>query len=100
MFPASNRGEGTNIGFPDVCLTPAGPAMVPVPYPNMAMNAQAVPFSPTVMISMMNALNTGWKIPMTSGDEAGVGGPFIKMMGAYTMGNPIVSIDGMPAINL
>jgi carboxyl-terminal processing protease len=100
MLPASNRGVGMNIGFPDVCLTPAGPAVVPIPYPNFALNVQAVPFSPIVKVSMMNALNQMSKIPMTFGDDAGVAHPVFKQMGQYTMGNPIVFVDLMPAINL
>lgn len=100
MLPASNRGVGMNIGFPDVCLTPAGPAVVPIPYPNIAMNVQAAPFSVLVLITMMNALNMASKILMTSGDEAGVAHPMIKQMGAYTMGNPIVFIEKLPGINL
>lgn len=101
MLPASNRGAGQNLGFPDVCLTPAPPAPpVPVPYPNIALNAQAVGFSPVVKISGVNALNVGSAIPMTSGDEAGAAHPSIKGQGKYTMGNPIVSIDRLPAINL
>jgi carboxyl-terminal processing protease len=100
MLPASNRGVGMNIGFPDVCNTIVGPATVPIPYPNLAMNAQATPFSSTVKVSMMNALNMASSIPMTSGDEAGTAHPTIKGAGRYTMGNPIVSIENMPAINL
>ena len=34
MRPASNQGVGKNIGFPDVCNTPVGPATAPLPYPN------------------------------------------------------------------
>ncbi len=35
MFPASTKGGGTAIAFPDVCKTPAPPApFVPTPYPN------------------------------------------------------------------
>ncbi len=98
MLPASNRGAGGNVGFPDVCNTPIAGAPVPVPYVNMALNAQAMPFSPTVKVSMMNALNLASKIPMTSGDEAGVLGPMIKQMGGYTGGDVVVSIDGLPAI--
>jgi carboxyl-terminal processing protease len=98
MLPASNRGVGMNIGFPDVCLTP--PAAVPVPYPNFAMNVLAAPFVPNVLISMMPALNLASKIVMTTGDEPGVMGPWIKLMGAYTMGNPVVSVGGLPGINL
>ncbi len=101
MLPASNRGAGMNMGFPDVCLTPAPPAPpIPVPYPNIAMNAQAVGFAPTVMVSMMNALNIGTRIAMSSGDEAGVAHPTIKGGSGYVMGNPIVSINKLPAINL
>lgn len=100
MLPASNRGAGMNIGFPDVCNTIVGPATVPIPYPNFALNVQATPFSPTVKVSMMPALNMSSAIPMTMGDEAGTAHPTIKGMGRYTMGNPIVFIDGMPAINL
>jgi len=100
MLPASNRGAGMNLGFPDVCNTVVGPATVPIPYPNIAMNAQALGFSPIVKVSMVNALNMGSKIPMTSGDEAGAAHPTVKGAGAYTMGNPIVSIDKLPAITL
>ncbi len=100
MLPASNRGAGMNIGFPDVCLTPAAPAPIPVPYPNIGMNAQAQAFSLTVKISGVNALNQGSIISMTSGDEAGSAHPMIKGMGKYTMGNPLVNIDKLPAINL
>ncbi len=100
MLPASNRGAGMNMGFPDVCLTPAAPAPIPVPYPNMAMNAQAAPFAATVMVCKMPALNMGSKIPMTMGDEGGSAHPTFKGMGAYTMGNPKVLIEKLPAINL
>ena len=101
MLPASNRGAGMNLCFPDVCLTPAPPAPpIPVPYPNIAMNAQATGFAPNVKVSGMNALNLGTRIPMTSGDEAGAAHPTIKGGGGYTLGNPIVSINKLPAINL
>lgn len=100
MLPASNRGAGMNLGFPDVCNTIVGPATVPIPYPNIAMNAQAAPFSPIVKLSMMPALNVGSMIPMTSGDEAGTAHPTVKGPGRYTMGNPIVFVDGLPGINL
>lgn len=100
MLPASNRGVGMNIGFPDVCLTPAVPAPIPIPYPNFALNAQAAPFSVLVMITMVNALNLASKIPLTFGDDAGSAHPMFKQMGAYTMGNPIVFIEKLPGITL
>jgi carboxyl-terminal processing protease len=89
-----------NVGFPDVCNTPAGPAVVPVPYPNIAQNCQAAGFSPNVKICQMNALHVGSVIPITSGDEAGVAHPTIKGAGRFTQGNPVVKVNFMPAINL
>ncbi len=100
MMPASNRGAGMNVGFPDVCLTPAAPSPIPVPYPNMAMNVQAASFSPTVKVTFMPALNMGSKIPMSTGDEGGTAHPMFKTVGAYTMGNPIVLVSKLPAVNL
>lgn len=100
MLPASNRGVGMNFGFPDVCLTPAFPAPVPIPYPNFALNAQAAPFCVLVMITMVNALNMASKIPITFGDDAGTAHPMFKQMGTYVMGNPIVFIEKLPGITL
>lgn len=100
MLPASNRGVGMNIGFPDVCLTPAGPAVVPVPYPNFGQHAMAAPFAATVMVTAMNALNLASTIPMTQGDQPGVAHPTVMGAGRFTMGNPIVNIEGLPGINL
>lgn len=100
MLPASNRGVGMNIGFPDVCLTPTPAGPVPIPYPNFALNAQAVAFSPIVKVSGVHALNLGSKIPMTFGDDPGTAHPVFKQVGAYLVGNLVVSIDRLPAINL
>ncbi|MDC3961335.1 S41 family peptidase [Polyangium jinanense] len=100
MLPASNRGAGMNFGFPDVCLTPTPVGPVPIPYPNIAMNAQASVFSPIVKVSGVHALNLGSMIAMTSGDEAGTAHWTVKGPGKYIMGNPIVFVDKMPAINL
>lgn len=100
MLPASNRGAGMNFGFPDVCLTPTPAGPVPIPYPNFAMNAQAAVFSQVVKVSGVHALNLGSMISMTSGDEPGSAHWTVKGPGKYVMGNPIVFIDRLPAINL
>jgi carboxyl-terminal processing protease len=100
MLIAANRGAGQNLGFPDVCNTPAGPATVPIPYPNLALNAQATGFANKVIMRGMNALNLGSQIPMTSGDEAGVAHPTIKGASRYTTGNPKVFLEGLPAVTL
>jgi carboxyl-terminal processing protease len=99
MMPASNSGVGMNIGFPDVCVTPVGPVPTPIPYPNMALNATAVPFAESVFISFMPGLNMSAEMPVTLGDQAGTLSPFMGP-GHYTLGNPTVMIEAMPAINL
>lgn len=100
MLPASNKGAGMNLGFPDVCNTIVGPATVPIPYPNLAMNMMASKFSTIVKVTMMPALNLASRIPMTMGDEAGTAHPMTKQAGAYTMGNPVVFVEKLPGINL
>ena len=99
MLPASNSGLGMNMGFPDVCVTPVGPVPTPIPYPNMAMNATAVPFAANVLITFVPGLNMGAEMPITLGDQAGVESPFMGP-GRYTMGNPTVMVDALPAVNL
>jgi len=59
MLPATNRGAGGTLNFPDVCLTPMVPSPVPIPYPDLGMTAMAVPFSPNVLLTFVNALNMG-----------------------------------------
>lgn len=100
MLMASNNGTGMNVGFPDVCLTPAGPAVVPVPYPNLAMNMMASVFSLIVFVTKRPGLHMGSVIPMTTGDEGGVAHPMIKGPGTYTVGNPKVFVEKLPGINL
>jgi hypothetical protein len=103
MF-ANTQMMGMDMGFPDVCLTPAGPAVVPVPYPNIAMGPTAIPNQMSIMIMGMPAHNLGTIIPMTNGDNAGVAmgvasgtvmGPSRHLTAAFT-----VLFSGMPATRL
>ncbi|GAA4342108.1 DUF4150 domain-containing protein [Pigmentiphaga soli] len=104
MF-ANTQMAGTDMGFPDVCLTPAPPAPpIPVPYPNVAMGMTAVPNVVNVLIVGMPAHNLGTSVPMTNGDNAGVAtgvasgtvmGPSRHLTGAFT-----VLINGMPATRM
>jgi carboxyl-terminal processing protease len=105
VLPASNRGAGQALNFPDVCKTPAPPApFVPAPYPDIGMNMQAAPFSPFVSVGFVPATNMGTLKVMTSGDEVGAMGGLVTGMikgpGKLTMGNPIVFVTGLPAENL
>ncbi|MGH7066347.1 MAG: DUF4150 domain-containing protein [Acetobacteraceae bacterium] len=103
MF-ANTQMMGMDMGFPDVCLTPAGPVVVPIPYPNIAMGPMAIPNQETVFIMAMPAHNLGTTIPMTNGDNAGLAlgvasgtvmGPSRHVLGAET-----VLFSGMPATRL
>src|SRR5689334_17526415 len=100
MLPASNKGPSLSFGFPDVCRTPVGPVIVPIPYPNFGAHAQAATFSPIVSVAMIPALNQGSIIAMTTGDEPGVAHWTVKGPGTFDMGNPVVFVDMLPAINL
>lgn len=103
MF-ANTQMMGMDMAFPDVCLTPAGPVMVPIPYPNIAMGPTAIPNQTTVLIMAMPAHNLGTITPLTNGDEAGVGmgvasgmimGPSRHLTGSFS-----VLYEGMPATRL
>ena len=100
MLPASNRGAGQALAFPDVCNTPVGPATSPIPYPNTGMTAQAQNYSQFVKVSGVNALNIGSTITQTMGDEAGTAHATIKGSVTFTQGDTIVSIDKLPAVRL
>jgi len=103
MF-ANCQMMGTDMGFPDVCLTPTPAGPVPIPYPNVAMGPMAVPNCPNILIMGMPVHNLATTIPMTNGDNAGVMlgvasgtvmGPSRHLTGAFT-----VLWMGMPASRL
>ena len=100
MMPASNASAGMSIGFPDVCLTPAAPAPIPVPYPNLAPNAMSIGFVPTLLVNMMPAIHMMVKTAMTNAMEGGAAHPMFKQMGGYTMGQPTILYNGIPSISL
>lgn len=103
MF-ANTQMMGMDMGFPDVCLTPAGPAVVPIPYPNIAMGPMGVPAAYTILFGGAPAHNLSTMVPMTNGDNAGVAmgvasgtvmGPSRHLTAAFT-----VLVGGMPATRL
>ena len=76
IAPAS----GVAFAFPDVCLTPAGPAgNVPVPYPNIAQLSDADPISDEgdkeLLVGGEHVLLLGSEVSSTTGDEAGSASP-------------------------
>lgn len=103
MF-ANTQMMGMDFAFPDVCLTPAVPAPVPLPYPNFALGPTAIPSQVTCLIMAMPQHNLGTVTPLTNGDNAGVAtgvasgtvmGPSRHLTAAFT-----VLICGMPATRL
>lgn len=92
---------GTDMAFPDVCLTPSPAGPVPITYPNIAAGPMAVPNLPTILFSGAPAHNLGTTIPMTNGDNPGLAlgvasgvvmGPSRHTTGAFT-----VLLKGLPA---
>jgi hypothetical protein len=71
MFMLS-MGPGTDLAFPDVCLTPIGPVVTPVPYPNTAMSATTMPMVPNVLVECTPALNMMSMGLVSLGDQPGV----------------------------
>jgi hypothetical protein len=95
---------GMDLGFPDVCLTPAGPAVVPIPYPNIALGPMGVPAAYNILFMCAPAHNLATTVVMTNGDNAGLAtgvasgtvmGPSRHLTAAFT-----VLVDGMPATRL
>jgi hypothetical protein len=102
MF-ANTQMMGTDMGFPDVCLTPT-PAPVPVPYPNVAMGPMAVPAAYNILFMCTPAHNMASTVPLSNGDNVGVNmgvasgmvmGPSRHLTAAFT-----VLVDGVPATRL
>lgn len=105
MFPATTMAGGMCMGMPDVCLVPAPPAPpIPTPFPNLAQCAMATGTTTKVMIMNMPALTEASKIPLSMGDEAGVGGGVVSgvNMGqvAFRTSSSKVSFEGKKAVML
>jgi hypothetical protein len=107
MFPASTKGGGQCMAFPDVCKVPAPPApFVPVPFPNIAMLPQGNggTMSSKVKIGNQPAATKDTEIPMSSGDEAGTLGGMIsgQFKGAckFKSGSSKVKWEGKAAVHV
>lgn len=106
MFPASTKGGGMAMAFPDVCKTPAPPAPspIPIPYPNMAQLASGTGTSAKTKICGKKVFNTNSKIPRSNGDEAGVAGGLVSSVFGdqvmYPMGSMKVKVEGAPVVTV
>lgn len=91
-------------GFPDVCNTPCGLAIVPTPYPNIATNTTAIPTQSRCLIMCMPAHNMTTQRTVSVGDNAGVALGVISGLvmgpGRSKAGSDNLSIGGSPATKL
>ena len=107
MFLLNIGGAMTTATVPDVCMTPAAPSPIPVPYPNFATSDMAEPGSivENVLLVAMPALNMGSILLLSQGDEAGTAGGGVACgeimgMAEFVDGSPTVMVGGMPAVYL
>ena len=61
---------GVDLGFPDVCLTP--PAMIPIPYPDIALGPTAIPVCFNILHCFAPVHNLFTITPITNGDNPGI----------------------------
>lgn len=105
MF-CNSQGPIPAMGFamPDVCLTPFGPVITPVPYPNMSMSPTAIPNQFSVLIMGMPAHNLGTVRPITMGDQPGVNLSPLSgtemASGTDAMGSTNLLIGGPPSTKM
>ncbi|MBF0220060.1 MAG: DUF4150 domain-containing protein [Gammaproteobacteria bacterium] len=96
---------GMNMAMPDICKTPAPPLpFIPVPYPNIAVGAMAIPTQFTVLTMGMPAHNLLTMVPLSNGDNGGVMGGLVSqlMMGPsrHIRGSFKLLLGAMPATRL
>ena len=76
---ARKTGEARVISLtPDVCLTPVGPSMVPVPYPIVGTFNTVSGEKTTVRFAGKPAFTTESRVTKVVGDEAGTGGGVVS----------------------
>ena len=93
-----------DFAFPDVCKTPVGPVVVPIPYPNMALGPTAIPSQMTVFTMGMPSHNLATIKPISEGDQPGVllgvVGPFDMGSTRHLLGSTNLFLGGPPATKM
>lgn len=69
---------GMSMVMPDVCKTPAGPSVVPIPYPNIGQAADTSDGPKKVKTDGKMPMTKGAKYSKSSGDEAGTAGGVVS----------------------
>ncbi|WP_027185558.1 DUF4150 domain-containing protein [Desulfovibrio inopinatus] len=103
MYAITKEG-GMLMSPADVCLTPAGPVVVPIPYPNIGEPEMGEPACERVLINGTPSLNMSSTVMPSNGDQAGVMGGVVcgEIMGEvkFTEGSEKVTLAGSPAVRL
>ena len=99
-----SQGAGTSLGFPDVCLTPVGPVVTPVPYPDTYMSASTAPAVYNVLVDCMPSINQMSMGLVSFGDCTGVMGGvashLIDGQAEFMVGCVTIMVGGAPAQRL
>lgn len=99
MF-ALSMGTGTDLAFPDVCLTPSPAGTVPIPYPDVSMSATSDPVCGNILYECTPTLNQASTGTVSVGDEPGIAGGVVSHdesgEALYTLGCLTIFVDGMP----
>lgn len=98
--------EATALTFapmaPNVCLTPAAPSPIPVPYPIQGDTGSLSGGCESVLHKGTPTMNTKAKVARVSGNEAGSGGDIITGLTGGTawalMGAATVLFEGSPVV--
>ncbi|WP_018693805.1 DUF4150 domain-containing protein [Algicola sagamiensis] len=106
MF-ANTQMTAINMALPDVCKTLVGIAVVPIPYPNIAMTSTAIPNIFNQFTMAMPDHNQMTIVPMSNGNEAGVLlglvsnliiGPCMHLLGSFTVFKSVMPATKMLAL--
>jgi hypothetical protein len=106
MF-VTTQTPATNFAFPDICNTTVGPAVVPLPYPNIAMSSVAVPTVYNQFVSVMNVHNQLTYGTVSLGDNSGLllgvasgmtMGPHSTLLGSIKVFNSVAPATKMLAL--
>lgn len=69
---AHKGSGGKSLVFPDVCKTPIGPSVVPIPYPNLGQSSDTSKGPKSVKTDGKMPMVKGAKYSTSTGDEPGV----------------------------
>ena len=104
VLPASTKGGGNCFAMPDVCITPAAPSPIPIPYPNTGMLNQSKKTAKKVKMKGKETVTTKSEISRSMGDEAGTNKGVMSGTNMdkvkFLKGSSTVKVEGQPCVHL